>query len=375
MSTDFSVMVKPHGTFCHLSCPHCCCPDTEEPFPSSDLRMPGAVLESFTRQYIAAHPGPEIVFAWQGGEPLWMGLDFFEQAVALQHRYCPPGKFISNVLQTNATLVGEEWADFFQRNRFSVSVCLDGPPAVRNLSLHPKGEPANFERIWAGLRCLQRYGVHLTLLAPIHAANQYSPLEVYRFLRDEADARFIRFVPLVEQRDEGGVSERSVNARQYGGFLSAVFDEWILHDVGRVFVQTFDLALGIWLGYPPDLCIFSEICGKGLALEHNGDLYTYTPYVEPGYRLGNVCETPLLNLVYSASERHPDRSRPATLLRQCTECPVLFACRGECVQDASPLSEGGASEVSYLCEGYRAFLAYATPQIRQMAHTIQGRHY
>ncbi len=365
-------MLKPRGAICNLSCAYCYYLPKEQLYPGSDFCMSEAVLEAFTRQYLAAHPGPEVVFAWQGGEPLLMGLEFFERAAALQRQYCPPGKFVSNTIQTNAVLVNDDWARFFKRNNFLIGVSLDGPQAMHDAYRLDRGGHPSFERTMAGLRRLQAHGVEINLLTTVHSANAPHPLDVYRFLRDEAGVLFMQFIPIVERAADGGVTERSVGALEYGDFLTTIFDEWVRRDVGRVFVQLFDVALGVYLGHPAGLCIFAETCGQGLALEHTGDLYACDHFVDIPHRLGNIQGTLLPNLVASPGQRKFGLSKRASLPHECRACKVRFLCNGECPKNRFIPSPGGDGGLNYLCAGYKAFFTHIDHPMRLMAAELRG---
>jgi serine-type anaerobic sulfatase-maturating enzyme len=278
-SASFHVMLKPRGAICNLDCHYCYFLSKERLYPHSDFRMSEALLEEYTRQYIAAQPGPEVTFGWQGGEPTLMGLDFFRRAVELQQQYCPPSKRVRNALQTNGVLLDDAWGAFLKENDFLVGVSLDGPRELHDRYRVDKGGRGTFDRVMAGLAGLKRHAVEFNILATVHAANAPHPLEVYRFLRDQVGAEYVQFIPIVERANGSGyqegdrVTERSVTAELYGRFLSAIFDEWVRRDVGRVYMQIFEEALAAWSGHAPGLCIFGETCGDALALEHNGDLY------------------------------------------------------------------------------------------------------
>ncbi len=375
MSAPFSLMLKPRGAICNLDCAYCYYLAKEDLYPAGTFRMSDAVLESFTRQYIASQPGPEIVFAWQGGEPLLMGREFFERALAVQRRFCPPGKVISNTLQTNGVLIDADWAAFFHHHQFLLGLSLDGPRALHDAYRVDKGGQPTFERVLAGLRLLQAHQVEFNVLTTVHAANAPHPLAVYRFLRDEAGAQFIQFIPIVERAATAGpaaVTARSVGAEQYGAFLCAVFDEWVQRDVGRVFVQSFDVALGIWLGHPAGLCIFAETCGRGLALEHTGDVYACDHFVTPDYRLGNLTELPLIELVASPAQQRFGLAKRETLPRYCRECAVRFACQGECPKNRFITTPDGEPGLNYLCAGYKQFFTHIDPAMRRMAAELRA---
>lgn len=371
----FHVMVKPRGALCNLDCAYCFYLTKEQLFPESSFHMSEAVLESFTRQYIQAQRVSEVTFAWQGGEPTLMGLEFFELAVALQQQYCPSGIKISNSFQTNATLIDDDWARFFRRHNFLLGVSLDGPAGLHDLYRLDKGGQPTHARVLAGIEHLKRHGVQFNILACVNDQAAQHPLEVYRHFRDEIGTQFIQFIPIVEtlNASSGIASSRSVSGRAYGRFLNAVFDEWVRRDVGRVYVQIFDTALGIWSGQPAGLCVFAPTCGTGLALEHTGDLYACDHYVSPQQHLGNIMETPLAELVTSPRQVQFGQDKKTTLPKQCWECPVLFACRGACPKDRILTTPQGESGLNYLCEGYKAFFTHIDAPMRRMADLLRMR--
>ncbi|MEN8242035.1 MAG: anaerobic sulfatase maturase, partial [Chloroflexota bacterium] len=274
--TAFHLMTKPRGAICNLGCEYCFFLKKEALYPDSDFLMSDQVLESFTRQYIEAQSVPEVTFAWQGGEPTLMGLDFFKRAVFFQNKFRKPGMRISNSLQTNGTLLDDKLCQFFKAHNFLIGLSLDGPADLHNTYRLDKGGNPTFGRVMDGIALLKKHQVDFNILTCVNAANADHPLEVYQFLRDEVGAEFIQFIPIVERDNATGyqegtqVTSRTVSGRAYGQFLIAVFDEWVKKDVGKVYVQIFDVALGVWFGQPASLCIFSETCGSALALEHNG---------------------------------------------------------------------------------------------------------
>jgi uncharacterized protein len=366
----FHVMLKPRGPLCNLDCAYCYYLSKENLYPDADFCMTDEVLEAFTRQYIAAQRVPEVTFGWQGGEPLLMGLDFFRRAVSLQEAHRKPEMRILNALQTNGTLLDDDWCRFFRERDFLVGLSLDGPRRVHDAYRVGKGGNPSFDRVMAGLALLKQHAVEFNILTTVHAANAARPLEVYRFLRDEAGARFIQFIPIVQRESEGvsaqSVSARSVSAEQYGRFLTTIFDEWVCRDVGRIFVQIFDVALAAWVGAPPGLCVFDETCGNALILEHNGDLYACDHFVEPRYRLGNILETPLVELVGSEQQRRFGLDKRDTLPDVCQACEVRFVCNGGCPKNR-------LWGVNYLCEGYKAFFHHIDESMRFMAAELEAR--
>ena len=372
-------MLKPRGPICNLDCGYCYYLAKEKLYPGSQFRMSDEVLAEFTRQYIEAQEVPEVTFAWQGGEPALMGLDFFQRAVALQQQYRKPGMRIDNAFQTNAVLLDEAWCRFFKRHRFLVGVSLDGPQELHDDYRVDKGGGPTFQRVMAGLALLKKHAVDYNVLVCVHAANAGHPLRVYRFLRDEVGAEFMQFIPIVERERGSGsqkairVTGRSVTGRQYGDFLIAVFDEWVRRDVGRVFVQSFDVALAAWLGQPPSLCVFQETCGQAMAMEHNGDLYACDHFVEPAHRLGNIQDVPLVNMVRSARQQRFGEAKREALPPVCQACPVRFACNGGCPKDRTLSTPGKQGRLNHLCEGYKAFFTHIDAPMQFMAAAIRAR--
>ncbi len=394
----FHVMAKPTGAACNLACTYCFFLSKDALYPGGPHRMPDEVLEAYVRQILESHRGPEVALAWQGGEPTLMGLDFFRRSVELVQRYRRPEQQVSYTMQTNGTLLDDEWAAFFKEHGFLVGLSLDGPQQMHDAYRVTRGGRGTWERVLRGWEVLQRRGVDANILCCVHAANADHPLEVYRFFRDVIGARYLQFIPIVERvtaetrdlAEQGwserplytqrgrGVTSRSVKPLQYGRFLSAVFDEWVRRDVGEVFVQMFDVTLGSFMGQH-NLCVVSPRCGAALALEPNGDLYACDHFVEPDYRLGNILETPLIELIASEKQRRFGRAKWDRLPRCCRECDVLFACQGECPRNRFVMApgskdSGGEDGLNYLCEGYRHFFRHVHPTMERMADLLrQGR--
>jgi uncharacterized protein len=372
----FHVLLKPRGAICNLDCKYCFFLSKERLFPGSQFRMSDTLLENYTRQHIAAHDVPEVTFAWQGGEPTLMGLDFFKRAVQLQQKYRKPGTRIVNTVQTNATTFNDAWCQFFHEHHFLLGISLDGPRALHDAYRVDKGGSPTFDRVMAGIDLAKKHKVEFNILTTVNAANGDHGLEVYRCLRDDVGTSFIQFIPIVERDNATGfqegekVTDRSVTGRQYGQFLIAVFDEWVRRDVGRVFVQLFDISLGAWLGEPSALCIFAETCGGALALEHNGDLFSCDHFVEPRHRLGNITEKPLAELVSSPQQRKFGLDKRDTLPRYCRECEVRFICNGGCPKDRILTTPDGEPGLNYLCEGFKAFFNHIDRPMKIMANLI-----
>ncbi len=375
----FHVMVKPRGPVCNLRCEYCYYLQKDAYYPESEFRISDEVMEAFTQQYIAAQQIPEITFGWQGGEPTLMGLDFFRRAVAMQETYRRPGTRIQNALQTNGTTLNDDWCQFFHDHGFLIGVSLDGPQALHDAYRHDRAGKPTFERVMAGVDLLKKHDVAFNVLTTVHAANGPHPVDVYRFLRDEAGTQFIQFIPIVERVEGVGpepdaeVTERSVTGPQYGDFLIGVFDEWVRHDVGQVFVQVFDVALAAWLGRPPGLCVFDETCGDALILEHNGDLYACDHFVAPPWNLGSIMEEPLADKVDSAQQRTFGQDKRDRLPTFCRQCPVRFVCNGGCPKNRIRRTPDGEPGLNYLCDGYRSFFTHIDHPMQLMARELQAR--
>lgn len=400
-SAPFHVMTKPSGSRCNLDCHYCFYLEKEKLYPrgpNDAMRMSKPLLETYVRDYIAAQPGPSVSFAWQGGEPTLMGVDFFREAVALQKRYAN-GKQIENAFQTNGTLLDDEWGAFFAAENFLVGISIDGPRALHDAYRVDRGKRPTFDRVMAGLEVLKKHKVEFNTLTTVHRKNAPQALEVYRFLRKHGSG-YVQFIPIVERLPERGLAAHgltlapppeldevdsdgealpgariapwSVRPAEFGEFLCTIFDEWVKRDVGRVFVQHFDSALAKWIGAPGGACVFAETCGRGLAVEHNGDVYSCDHYVYPEYRLGNFRETPMAELVDSPRQKKFGADKSATLPRYCRECPVKFACNGDCPKHRFARTPDGEPGLSYLCKSYRRFFTHIDPAMRSMAALLRS---
>ena len=357
----FHVMAKPTGAVCNLDCEYCFFLSKEMLYPGSRFRMAADLQETYIRQLLEAHArAPEVVVAWQGGEPTMMGLDFFRRAIDLERKYARPGQRILNTIQTNGTLLTDEWGEFLNASAFLVGISIDGPPGMHDAYRVDKGGKPTFGRVMRGLEVLKRHSVEWNVLTTIHAVNGDHGRAVYTFLRDELGATFIQFIPIIERATEatlpaadtgwgGGVkgrplytqdgnlvTHRSVGPAQYGRFLIEVFEEWVRRDIGTVYVQMFDTALANFYGEGGGMCVHAETCGLQLALEHTGDLYSCDHYVEPGYLLGNINDTHMLELITSPAQRKFGRDKHDTLTRYCRDCDIRFACHGGCPKTGSP---------------------------------------
>ncbi|HSQ99269.1 MAG TPA: anaerobic sulfatase maturase [Sphingomicrobium sp.] len=373
----FHLLAKPTGSQCNLDCAYCFFLSKASLYPGSSFRMTEELLETYLRQLIEAQSGPEIQVAWQGGEPTLMGLEFFERSVELAERLKRPGQSISYTFQTNGVLLNRGWAEFFKRNRFLIGLSMDGPQQFHDAYRVNRGGAGTFGQVLRSFRLLQTHEVDTNILCAVHAANGDFPLEVYRFFRDDLGARYLQFIPIVERAPSGAdasVTERSIKPDQFGRFLVTVFDEWVRHDVGEVFVQYFDGALANWLGQP-SLCIFQPACGRSLVLEHNGDVYACDHYVGPEHRLGNIERDKLRDLVDSEKQEAFGFAKYDRLPDECRNCDVLFACYGECPRNRFVASADSDRPRNYLCAGYKEFFRHIDEPMRIMTALLrQGRY-
>jgi uncharacterized protein len=372
----FHLLVKPTGAACNLACEYCFYLEKESLYPGAGFRMSDEVLRAYIKQLLASQPF-EVNVSWQGGEPTLMGLDFFQRSVAMVKKYRRPGQQVTYTLQTNGTRLDDAWCSFFKQNGFLIGLSMDGPAELHDAYRVDKAKHGSFDSVRRAWDLLQKHQVETNILCAVHAANAPHPLEVYRFFRDELQARFIQFIPIVEQSAPGepSVSPRSVKPEQYGQFLSDIFDEWVQHDVGTVFVQAFDSALASWYRVPASICIFQETCGQSLILEHNGDLYSCDHFVEPAYLLGNILQIPLVELVASSRQRQFGLDKRDRLPDYCRNCDVRFACHGECPRNRFlKTPDSRESGLNYLCAGYKLFFHHVDMPMRRMADLLrQGR--
>ncbi|NLG97681.1 MAG: anaerobic sulfatase maturase [Chloroflexi bacterium] len=374
----FQVMVKPRGSICNLDCNYCFYLKKEKLYPDGHFRMSDALLEDFTRQYIEAQNVPEITFAWQGGEPSLMGLDFFRKAVDLQEKYRKPGMRINNAFQTNGTLLDGEWCRFFHEHQFLIGLSIDGPRDLHDTYRRDKGGRPTFDRVVRAAELLQQHNVDFNTLTCVSAGNVSRGLDVYRFLRDDLGARFMQFIPIIERENETGWQEgqkltnRSITGPQYGRFLIDVFDEWVRSDIGNVFVQIFDAALAAWIGERPGLCVFDETCGLAAAMEFNGDVYSCDHFVEPRCFLGNIQEQPLADLISLPAQYRFGIDKKESLPAYCRACEVRFICNGGCPKNRVMNTPDGEPGLNALCAGYRAFFNYIDRPMNLMAALLRA---
>ncbi|MDU0349314.1 anaerobic sulfatase maturase, partial [Actinomyces sp. MRS3W] len=390
----FHLVVKPTGAACNLDCSYCFFLSKEALWNPHGQRMSEPVLRRFLERYLAAQPDGEVEIAWQGGEPTMRGLDFFRRAVAITEELKRPRQVVHHAIQTNATLIDAQWAQFLAENHFLVGVSIDGPEDLHDVYRVNKAGRGTYHQVVRGLRLLQEHGVETNVLCTVNAVNVSEPLRVYRHLRDQLGVDFIQFIPIVERvasgeesvaeagwRDESGhrvlyrqegadTTSRSVPPRAWGQFLSAVYDEWLEHDVGRVFVQHIEVMVGAALGRY-SLCAHAPECGDALAIEHNGDVYSCDHYVEPGYRLDSVLSSDFTQMLSSPRQREFGTSKRTGLPRQCRECPVRWACNGGCPKDRFDITSDGEAGLNHLCAGYYAFFTHAAPVVLRMADAVR----
>ncbi len=368
-SAAYHALIKPTGARCNLDCAYCFYLSKEELYPNSNFQMSQETLDQYIRQLLESHPGPQVPIAWQGGEPTLMGLDFFRHAVRIADRHKQPGQEIQHSIQTNGVLLNDEWSAFFHENNFLVGISIDGPAKLHDAYRKDKGGQSSHARVINGLNFLKKHRVDYNILCTVNAVNSLQPSKIYRYFRDELQAQYIQFIPIVEQVQKN----TSVKAEQWGRFLIEIFDEWVRRDVGKVFITLFEDALANWAGLPAGTCVFNPTCGLALALEHNGDLYACDHFVEPNYLLGNIHKKPLGELVYSNTQQKFGQAKQTTLPKYCRECSVRFACHGECPKNRFIAAPDGEAGLNYLCEGYKSFFQHIDHPMRFMANELQNR--
>ena len=394
----FHLLAKPSGATCNIDCTYCFFLSKEALYPNEKSRMSEATLETYIRQLLESHRTQEVTVAWQGGEPTLMKLDFFKKAVELVETYRRPEQIVQHTFQTNGLLLDDDWCAFFKEHHFLVGLSVDGPHEMHNSYRVDRRGQGTFDLVMQGWQALRRHSVDFNILCTVNAANQHQGRMVYSFFRDELGAKWVQFIPIVERAtaetleianqgwsDQPGqkrllytqtgnlVTERTVGAEQYGRFLVDVFEEWVRHDVGQVFVQLFDVTLEAFFGRHL-LCLHAPTCGYGPALEHNGDLYSCDHFVEPRFKLGNIHQTHMLELVASPGQRKFGDNKRDTLTTQCQGCKVRHLCNGGCPKDRFALSRDGEPGQNYLCPGLELFFMHTGPAFSRMAQMIQQGH-
>lgn len=376
-------MVKPIGSACNLDCHYCYYRDKSEIYSGSTPRMSEELLDIYVRQYLEGASQQNVSFCWHGGEPLMAGLPFFRKAMELQQKYAG-GKEIENTLQTNGILLNEEWCAFFRDNNFLIGLSLDGPEDIHDAFRRDCGGAPTFARVMKGVELMKRTGVEFNILSTVNARSEGRGVEVYRFLRSLN--RYMQFLPVVEyvrmrpgkrplivSPDEEDAVEApwSVSAKGYGQFMCDVFDEWVKYDVGNCFVQLFDVTLANWCGVPPSLCAFAEVCGDGLVVEHNGDVYSCDHFVYPEYRLGNIKDGELSGMYRSNEQQLFGRDKRDALPLECKRCNYYFLCHGECPKHRFAYAGNGEPYMNALCQGYKMFFRHTDPYMRYMKTLVE----
>jgi uncharacterized protein len=392
-NTPFHVMAKPAGPDCNLACRYCFYLEKEALFNSGKVhRMSDEVLEAYVRQYCESQNTPELFFAWQGGEPTLAGVDFFRKAVRFQTQYAA-GRPVTNAFQTNGTLIDNEWCRFLAQEKFLVGLSLDGPRHIHDKFRVDRGSQPTFDRVMKTLKQFKAHRVEFNTLTCVTRQNAAHALEIYEFLKNTGST-FLQFIPIVERKPDDAAARLglklglppdlaaadtddrvmpwTVQPRQFGEFLTTIFDQWVRRDVGHVFVQIFDVMLNAWMNLPPPLCVFSERCGESMILEHNGDLYACDHFVYPDHRLGNILETPMAQMAHSAQQKQFGANKADKLPARCRACDLLFACHGECPKHRFLKTPEGEPGLNWLCEGYTLFLHHIAPYMRTMTQLLRN---
>ena len=381
------VMLKPAGAHCNLACKYCYYLEKNKLYPTAQRHlMSDEMLEQFTREYIEAQTMNQVLFTWHGGEPLLRSIDFYRKALSLQQKYAG-GRRIDNVIQTNGTLLTDEWCEFFAQNHWLVGISIDGQqPDHDHYRLTAAGKPS-WKKVMQGIKLLKKHGVEWNAMAVVNAYNANHPLEFYRFFKENG-CQFLQFTPIVERltrhedgrtlasladKDEISLSEASVAPEQWGYFLCAIFDEWVRKDVGKIFVEIFDCTLANWMGISPGICAYSKECGHAGVMEHNGDVYSCDHFVFPEYKLGNIRDHSLIDMLYGEQQQEFSRLKHSSLPRQCKECDMEFACHGECPKNRFMKDKYGDSGLNYLCPGYYHYYQHVAPYMDYMKQELMSQ--
>ena len=381
------VMLKPAGAHCNLACKYCYYLEKNKLYPTAQRHlMSDEMLEQFTREYIEAQTMSQVLFTWHGGEPLLRSIDFYRKALSLQQKYAGSRR-IDNVIQTNGTLLTDEWCEFFAQNHWLVGISIDGPqPDHDHYRLTAAGKPS-WKKVMQGIKLLKKHGVEWNAMAVVNAYNANHPLEFYRFFKENG-CQFLQFTPIVERltrhedgrtlasladKDEISLSEASVTPEQWGYFLCAIFDEWVRKDVGKIFVEIFDCTLANWMGISPGICAYSKECGHAGVMEHNGDVYSCDHFVFPEYKLGNIRDHSLIDMLYGEQQQEFSRLKHSSLPRQCKECDMEFACHGECPKNRFMKDQYGDSGLNYLCPGYYHYYQHVAPYMDYMKQELMSQ--
>ena len=381
------VMLKPASAHCNLACKYCYYLEKNKLYPTAQRHlMSDEMLEQFTREYIEAQTMNQVLFTWHGGEPLLRSIDFYRKALSLQQKYAG-GRCIDNIIQTNGTLLTDEWCEFFAQNHWLVGISIDGPqPYHDHYRLTAAGKPS-WKKVMQGIKLLKKHGVEWNAMAVVNTYNANHPLEFYRFFKENG-CQFLQFTPIVERltrhedgrtlasladKDEISLSEASVTPEQWGYFLCAIFDEWVRKDVGKIFVEIFDCTLANWMGISPGICAYSKECGHAGVMEHNGDVYSCDHFVFPEYKLGNIRDHSLIDMLYGEQQQEFSRLKHSSLPRQCKECDMEFACHGECPKNRFMKDKYGDSGLNYLCPGYYHYYQHVAPYMDYMKQELMSQ--
>lgn len=386
-SRPMYVMLKPAGSLCNLRCKYCYYLEKEKLY--SDVRqhvISDELLEKFIKEYIESQTTPNVLFTWHGGETLMRPISFYRRALELQRKYAG-GRQIDNSIQTNATLLTDEWCVFFRQNNFLVGVSIDGPQEFHDEYRRTAAGKPTFHKVMHGINLLNRHGVEWNALAVVNDFNADYPLDFYHFFK-EIGCHYIQFSPIVErvvnrndgltlapgmQGDEAGLADFSVTPEQWGTFLCTIFDEWVRHDVGNYYIQIFDATLANWVGQSPGVCNLSKECGHAGVMEFNGDVYSCDHFVYPEHRLGNLRQKTMAEMMYSEQQNAFSRMKLQMLPQQCKECRYLFACHGECPKNRFLTDKYGNYGLNYLCKGYRMFFEHAAPYMDFMKIELENQ--
>lgn len=373
-SKPLYVLAKPVGASCNLRCKYCYYLEKAHLYRNAPARvMSDELLERFVQEYIQAQTMSQVLFTWHGGEPLMRPLSFYRKAVALQERYAF-GRQIDNTIQTNGTLLTDEWCEFFKEHNWLVGISIDGPQEFHDEYRRTASDKPSWQKVMRGIRLLRKHGVEWNAMAVVNDFNAGYPLEFYHFFK-EMGAKYIQFAPVVERMaahsdgrhlatlvdQECPVADFSVSPAQWGDFLCAIFDEWVRHDVGQTYVEVFDCTLANWVGERPGICVYAKECGHAGVMEFNGDVYSCDHFVFPEYKLGNIRDKTLVEMLYGEQQRQFSCLKHASLPKQCKECEWEFACHGECPKNRFVNDRYGNSGLNYLCSGYRHFYEHVAP--------------
>ena len=381
------VMLKPAGAHCNLACKYCYYLEKNNLYDKSHRHiMSDEMLEQFTREYIEAQTMPQVLFTWHGGEPLMRSIDFYKKALTLQKKYAR-GRRIDNVIQTNGTMLTDEWCEFFAQNNWLVGISIDGPQEYHDhYRLTTTGNPS-WQKVMHGIELLKKHHVEWNAMAVVNAYNADHPLEFYHFFKDNG-CQYLQFTPIVERltKHQDGrtlasladdkeipLADFSVTPEQWGSFLCAIFDEWVRNDVGKMFVEIFDCTLANWMGVLPGICAYSKNCGHAGVMEHNGDVYSCDHFVFPEYKLGNIRDHTLIEMLYGDKQHAFSRLKHTSLPRQCKECDMEFACHGECPKNRFEKDKYGEPGLNYLCKGYYQYYSHVAPYMDFMKRELQAQ--